>query len=293
MVSGSGQPAFCAGSASSRPNATSPTSSGGRRPRAGTRTTTPATTTSTRRSRCPGPATPAARGTSRSTATSSRASRRRRRRCRNGRYGGIIRALDGSPQQLASAISSSPWGTHNPNLASIIARGQGTKPAGSYGSGSSASPQVDTTQSSAIDSGAASVDAAGAQQAKLSYLENSHDPNALLTLAATLKQTGSAAGGIGGTQQGYSSPAAGDPGLQSEDQLRQHTTAGAAAALSWANSKVGDPSSRESGVNAGGLAGELNKRFGMSNQPWCAMFTSLAVVKGGAPRRRRPRRSRR
>jgi hypothetical protein len=156
--------------------------------------------------------------------------------------------------------------------------------AGSYGSGSSASPQVDTTQSSAIDSGAASVDAAGAQQAKLSYLENSHDPNALLTLAATLKQTGSAAGGIGGTQQGYSSPAAGDPGLQSEDQLRQHTTAGAAAALSWANSKVGDPSSREVGVNAGGLAGALNKRFGMSNQPWCAMFTSLAVVKGGAPK---------
>jgi hypothetical protein len=203
---------------------------------------------------------------------------------RNGRYGGIIRALDGSPQQLASAISSSPWGTHNPNLASIIASGQGTRPAGSYGSGSSASPQVDTTQSSAIDSGAASVDAAGAQQAKLSYLENSHDPNALLTLAATLKQTGSAAGGIGGTQQGYSSPAAGDPGLQSEDQLRQHTTAGAAAALSWANSKVGDPSSRESGVNAGGLAGALNKRFGMSNQPWCAMFTSLAVVKGGAPK---------
>ena len=119
------------------------------------------------------------------------------------------------------------------------------------------------------------------QQALLSYLDQRHDPNALLGLASALKSVGS---DTASPSEGVSSPATGDPGLQSEDRLRQSTTAGAAAALAWANSKVGDPNSRETGTNAGGLAGELNKRFGMSGQPWCAMFTSLAVVKGGAPK---------
>lgn len=64
---------------------------------------------------------------------------------------------------------------------------------------------------------------------------------------------------------------------------RQASTSGAGprAALSWAESKLGQ---RESGgANQGGLAGYLNQRFGMSGQPWCAMFTSAAVTKGGAP----------
>jgi hypothetical protein len=55
---------------------------------------------------------------------------------------------------------------------------------------------------------------------------------------------------------------------------------GAQAALGWAQSKVGF---HETGTNSGGLASYLNQRFGMSNQPWCAMFTSAAVTKGGAP----------
>lgn len=63
---------------------------------------------------------------------------------------------------------------------------------------------------------------------------------------------------------------------------------GAAAALSWAESKIGLPSSRESrGENRGGLADYANERFGFGRgggQPWCAMFTSLATTKGGAPK---------
>jgi hypothetical protein len=55
---------------------------------------------------------------------------------------------------------------------------------------------------------------------------------------------------------------------------------GAQAALGWARSKIGF---KETGTNSGGLASYLNQRFGMSNQPWCAMFTSAAVTKGGAP----------
>lgn len=202
---------------------------------------------------------------------------------KNGRYGGIIRALDSSPQSLASAIDSSPWGTHNPNLAGIIASASGIGPAKSYGTTGSTSmasggPASGTSSTSADST--ASIDGASRQQALLSYLDQRNDPNALLGLAASLKQAGS----VSGTTEGYGNQDPQDPGLQSEDQLRRGTTAGAAAALSWANSKVGDPNSRETGTNTGGLAGELNKRFGMSGQPWCAMFTSLAVVKGGAPR---------
>jgi hypothetical protein len=59
---------------------------------------------------------------------------------------------------------------------------------------------------------------------------------------------------------------------------------GASSALNWVQSKLGAPGSKESGgANQGKLAGYLNSRFGMSGQPWCAMFTSAAVTKGGAP----------
>lgn len=51
-------------------------------------------------------------------------------------------------------------------------------------------------------------------------------------------------------------------------------------ALAWATSKLGN---KETGANTGGLASYANQRFGMRGQPWCAMFTSLAVTKGGAP----------
>jgi hypothetical protein len=55
---------------------------------------------------------------------------------------------------------------------------------------------------------------------------------------------------------------------------------GASNALAWAASKIGN---QETGTNSGGLASYANARFGVANQPWCAMFTSLAVTKGGAP----------
>lgn len=60
---------------------------------------------------------------------------------------------------------------------------------------------------------------------------------------------------------------------------------GAAQALNWVQAKLEDqPGSREAGgANQGKLAGYLNSRFGMSGAPWCAMFTSAAVTKGGAP----------
>jgi hypothetical protein len=55
---------------------------------------------------------------------------------------------------------------------------------------------------------------------------------------------------------------------------------GASAALTWARSKLGF---HETGTNSGGLASRLNKQFGFSAAPWCAMFTSAAITRGGAP----------
>src|SRR4051812_28397364 len=66
--------------------------------------------------------------------------------------------------------------------------------------------------------------------------------------------------------------------------VAQPTSHGASSALGWVRSKVGAPGSAETGgANRGQLASYLNKRFGFSGAPWCAMFTSAAVTKGGAP----------
>lgn len=190
---------------------------------------------------------------------------------RNGRYGSIIHALSGSPQQLAQAIDSSPWGTHNPNLASIIASGSGSPTSYSSAAKTSSAP------SSSAPAAAAPVDDSARQQALLNYVQQRNSPNALLTLASGLQQAGAATS----TTPSYGNTAAPSTGTT----LRPSSgSGGATAAVSWIQSKVGDPSSRETGTNSGGLASYANKRFGMSGAPWCAMFTSLAVTKGGAPK---------
>jgi hypothetical protein len=193
---------------------------------------------------------------------------------RNGRYGGIIQALDSSPQRLAAAIDSSPWGTHNPSLASIIASASGTRPAsGSYGAGSPSTSSLPA--SSPVSTAAPSGDGSSQQAALQQYLlTEKQDPNALLNLAAA-------------TQGAAATPADAGSNLVPDDSPNtplKAPTQGAASALGWVQSKLGDPSSRETGgPNQGGLASYANKQFGMSGQPWCAMFTSMAVVKGGAP----------
>lgn len=196
---------------------------------------------------------------------------------KNGRYGGIIQALNGSPQSLASAIDQSPWGTHNPSLASIIASAKVGPAGGGSVRPSSASSVPSSTPTATAPPVAAGPDPALRQQALQAYVSDRHNPNALLSLAAGL-QTAEA------TPE--ASAAVATPGTVPDTAPRSRVrapTRGAAAALDWANSKIGDPNSRETGENTGGLASYANKQFGMSNQPWCAMFTSLAVTKGGAP----------
>lgn len=101
--------------------------------------------------------------------------------------------------------------------------------------------------------------------------------NAVLSLAAGYGQAQDVAPTYG-TQQVSGSTSG---SVSKAKVLKQ---AGAANALSWAESKVGAPGSAETGgENRGKLADYANSRFGLRGQPWCAMFTSLAVTKGGAP----------
>lgn len=59
-------------------------------------------------------------------------------------------------------------------------------------------------------------------------------------------------------------------------------SSGAGAALAWAQGHIGFKEA--TGNNDGGIADYANKRFGFKNAPWCAMFTSMASTKGGAPK---------
>jgi hypothetical protein len=117
------------------------------------------------------------------------------------------------------------------------------------------------------------VDNSAVRQSLLQgYLSERGKPTALLDLAA----------GLNGAQD-IGPKLTLTPGTA---QLAKSATSagrgpkGASNALRWAESKVGF---RESAENAGGLASKLNSRFGFQNAPWCAMFTSAAVTRGGAP----------
>lgn len=96
-------------------------------------------------------------------------------------------------------------------------------------------------------------------------LSQGEDPNALVNLALGLRDQGQQQPEGGGQ---YTRP-------------RREGPQGATKALGWAESKLGK--SEATGANDGKLPSRLNRAFGLSNQPWCAMFTSFAVTKGGAP----------
>jgi hypothetical protein len=183
---------------------------------------------------------------------------------KNGLYGGIIQALkSGNPNSVASAIGSSPWGTGGSLVAQTI--------------GATSVKQLSPVTGAPVRPAAAQpgpgapvavAPASGAnRQAVLqNYLSTRGRPGAVLGLAQGLNSLQTATGTAAPAGASAGAPAGG--------------TGGAQAALGWAQSKVGF---KESGTNSGGIAGYANKQFGMSQAPWCAMFTSLAVTKGGAP----------
>lgn len=142
--------------------------------------------------------------------------------------------------------------------------------------GPSSSSQTTTTTTPGVDNSAQRRQLVG------SFLQEGGvaNPNAVLTLASQYGQASDTPGVTTTTTTAGGGSEKAPPG----SVLSKRAT-GSVKALQWAESKIGLPGSRETGgENRGKLADYANSRFGMSGQPWCAMFTSLAVTKGGAPK---------
>lgn len=71
----------------------------------------------------------------------------------------------------------------------------------------------------------------------------------------------------------------GTPGSPSSATTAPGSATGAKATLTWAKSTIGV--AETAGANRGTRVDSWEQRFGLKGQPWCAMFTSLAVTKGG------------
>jgi hypothetical protein len=196
---------------------------------------------------------------------------------KNGRYEPILDALrGGSAQDVASAIGQTPWGTGGDLVQRTIASTKvGQIPQASRQPPSArmgAQPRTVTTTTPGVDNHAARAGVL------LQFLQNRRQPGALATLIQGIQSAqdvpGSTTTRLVPGQQRQDSPggnAQGVPGRQ--------------RAIGWAASKLG--SSETLGENRGPLPDKLNARFGFGStgaQPWCAMFTSTAIKKGGAPK---------
>lgn len=115
----------------------------------------------------------------------------------------------------------------------------------------------------------------GAQQV-VSGGAREESPGAALAAAITaVKGLGAEAGpNEQPAEDGIPAPADGTPGSSS---------GGAAAAVDFARSRIGQY--RESaGANRGPQLDQLQSLLGFKGAPWCAIFTSVAVTRGGAPK---------
>jgi hypothetical protein len=116
----------------------------------------------------------------------------------------------------------------------------------------------------------------GAQQVVSSGGAREESPGAALAAAITaVKGLGAEAGpGERSAEDGIPAPRDGTPGSSS---------GGAAAAVSFARSRIGQY--RETGgANRGPQLDRLQSLLGFKGAPWCAIFTSVAVTRGGAPK---------
>jgi hypothetical protein len=220
------------------------------------------------------------------------------RTLKNGRYGAILQALKGNdPLAVGRAIESSPWGTGGlalktipraPGhpLGSIPNAGGGVAKATAAASAPTASPNAPSPVSKLIDV----IQTMNASQRPKTEMGAAPQGNDTLSLARaanqrlqqqqdqTLEMIKRLGKGFEDTNADTWSQST--PGTMVEAAAGGPDGEGAEAAIGWAKSKLGF---KETGTNAGGIASYLNKQFGMSGAPWCAMFTSAAVTKGGAP----------
>lgn len=233
---------------------------------------------------------------------------------KNGRYNPILSALkQGDPSAVASAIGQTPWGTSGGLVRQTIL---GTKAPSSAspigGSGGGGTVPINSPTNAPTTSGSSGGDDANAAALLALLGQQGTAPRPASTtplptpaatagpamptayqaltsgsgpapkdsgLSAALAQNAATPGQAAANVAAQASPLVADAS-SGGTSAPADATGGAQAALGWATSKVGF---KETGTNSGGLASYLNDRFGMSNQPWCAMFTSAAVTKGGAP----------
>jgi hypothetical protein len=196
----------------------------------------------------------------------------------NGRYDGVLSALRGNdPQAVASAIDASPWGTHGQLIHSTIASAK-LGPGGGRQIGVGSRRPAGTPRPPIV-SASPGVDNSAARKALLAnYLLSGqrYRDGGLLELKAGLD----AAADVPGTTRIAKASAPSQP-----RRATRVSGSGGEAAVAYARSKLGRGETR--GENRGRLPDRLNNMFGFGRagaQPWCAMFTSLAVTKGGAPR---------
>lgn len=197
---------------------------------------------------------------------------------KNGYYGPILAALKGgSAEDVAAAIGKTPWGTGGGLVQRTIAgtpqitNGSTGKLPGAKNAGTANAFRTKTTTTPGVDNSPLR------QSLKIDYLNNRGNPDALLALGLGLRQAQDTPGTTT-TRIAGGGPAAAGPAQQGGPQ----------AALRWADSKIGK--SEVGGNNRGPLPDKLNAKFGFGSQgaqPWCAMFTSVAVTRGGAPKEAR------
>lgn len=196
----------------------------------------------------------------------------------------ILHTAGEGPEQQLRAIAASPWASSHYGgagrlvglLKSAPAPGASSSPPSSRGGGGAPRPSTRTVTETTpgVDNSMARF------QLVQDFLgSKSSDPLDFAMQARSLQD-------IPGTTSTREVPVAGGGGQRTDSATRGAAAGGGAAqALNWVQAKLEDqPGSRETGgANQGRLASYLNKRFGFSGAPWCAMFTSAAVTKGGAP----------
>jgi hypothetical protein len=240
------------------------------------------------------------------------------RTLKNGNYGAILDALEnGNAHDIANAVGSSPWGTSGSLLNSVLAgtpkvkavpKSTGLQPAAKKSSLSSkvaATASTGTTQqafdatqgatATPLTSILAKNKAAATPLTRPTFSAGVQLPSgyaqpssqgAAPTKVRSLSDALSTSAAAPAQQVSFSAPQKAGVKAVVSKAAATHATraggggAGAAAAVEYALGKVGKAETSE---NHGAYVDRLEKRFGFSGAAWCAMFTSSAVVQGGAP----------
>lgn len=199
---------------------------------------------------------------------------------------GLLRA-GASPAQVEAAINQSPWGTKFTDVGST---GVESVPPG-YGvtSGQAqaapASGQAVQTPAPTEPNYAAILAAATAQQAP--QLTRPTATSAVydqgLNRISAPPQAESGSQSLAALLKAAAAPDTGSQQALTGQSAASGSTAqpGGSAAIQWAHSQIGHDAESQ-GPNLGPELDKLEESFGMTGEPWCAMFATTVTAHGGA-----------